>query len=232
MQLLQKKEISVFGEIIQKVTFPVFSLMSDNFPVLKENVRKNIQVLNYVTFAVMTLLYLIAEPLFLLVFTEKWSALGPFFRILCLAAMLDPLNTVNTQIFKAIGRSDIFFVLQFVKRIIGRPVSLFFIRWGLMAMMWALVINAYSFYVLNMIFTSRCLNYTFKEQMGDVLPNLSLCLGIIIGGNFISFNSYSAIIEILLMTLAFVLFYITISWILRLEGGSIIYKIVKDKFTQ
>lgn len=223
---------SVFGEIIQKVTFPVFSLMSDNFPVLKENVRKNIQVLNYVTFAVMTLLYLIAEPLFLLVFTEKWSASVPFFRILCLAAMLDPLNTVNTQIFKAIGRSDIFFVLQFVKRIIGIAVILFFIRWGLMAMMWALVINAYSFYVLNMIFTSRCLNYTFKEQMGDVLPNLSLCLGVIIGGNFISFNSYSAIIEILLMTLAFVLFYITISWILRLEGGSIIYKIVKDKFTQ
>lgn len=222
---------SVFYEIIQKVTFPILSLMSDDLSLLKGNVRKNIKVLNYVVFAIMALLYLIAEPLFFILFTDKWSLSVPFFRILCLAAILGPLNNVTTQIFKAVGRSDILFVLQFVRRIIGITIILFFIRWGLMAMMWALVINAYAFYLLNMIFTSRCLNYTFKEQIGDVLPNLSLCLGVIVLGNFISFNSYSAIIQILLMTLTFVLFYITVSWILRLEGGSIIYKIVKDKFT-
>lgn len=221
-----------FSDMITQVTFPIYSSISDQKEYLKNVVRKNIKVVNFIIFGLMSLLIIIAEPLFITLFTEKWIDSVPLFKILCFAGMAIPLNNVNTQLFKGVGRSDIFFILQFVKRLFGITIIILSIKWGIYAMMYAIVINNYLFYIMNCIYTNKVINYNVLEQLKDIIPNLLIVLLLIFIGNLLEFKSISTIESIMYMcivSIIYILSYISICYVLRFDGAIFCLNFIKDK---
>ncbi len=227
---IEEIPVNTFADVVTQVTFPVYASIAEQRDYLKDIIRKNVKVVNFLAFGVMALLLVVAKPLFIMLFTDKWLPSVPLFRVLCVAGMLVPLNNVNTQLFKGVGRSDIFFILQFVKRLIGLVIILISIRWGLMAMMWAVALNAYVFYGLNAYYTKQILDYTLREQFYDIFPNL--LLAVIVGG--ISWmvivwlpNYY--ILQLFVVGLLFTFLYLLGGKVVKLEGEDYFGKIVKEK---
>lgn len=229
---LEEIPVTAFSDMITQVTFPVYASIADQKEYLKTIVQKNVKVVNYISFGIMSLLIVIAKPVFVILFTDKWIDSVPLFQILCIAGMSIPLNNVSTQLFKGIGRSDIFFVLQFVKRLIGLGVILFSIQWGLMAMMWAIVVNNYLFYLMNCYYTSKVLDYTVKEQIRDILPNLLITLLLTLAFHRLFINIEPILNGKILMVIIMFLYtsiYMFVGVRLKFEGAMFLLNLLREK---
>jgi O-antigen/teichoic acid export membrane protein len=226
---LESLSATSLTSIVGQVTFPVFSSISDDYERLKNVVRKNMKTINFIAFPLLTFLIVIAKPLIVFFFTDKWLNSVPFFQILCINGMLSPLNTANAEIFKAIGRSDIYFRLQLIQGIVGTGIIMYSVQFGIMAMMWAIAIVSYVFYSINLYFTHRYFIYSVSEQLKDIIPIFIVSL--LSGGitYLLLFQINMANVMVLLTgTVLFSVFYIGLSHICKIDGLKYIYLIIKE----
>ena len=92
------------------------SNVNDDFDHVKNISRKSIQVLSYVVFPMMVGMCVVAEPLTIVMYTEKWIAIVPYVQIVCVECILSVIGTITLQAIKAIGRSDIMLKMEFIKK--------------------------------------------------------------------------------------------------------------------
>ena len=162
-----------FSAAINQVTFPIFSSAQGNVEFMKDIVRKNMRMISLFVFPLYTLLIIIAEPLIVLLFSDKWLPAVPFFQILCLVGMIYPQNTVNTNVVKALGLGKLYFYLQLGKRLLG--ILFIFVGMqvgGLRGLMWSLVIISYVVFVINTFFANKLIHYGLKLQCHDIVKPL------------------------------------------------------------
>jgi O-antigen/teichoic acid export membrane protein len=55
-----------------QVLFPLYSSLQHNIEQLRDRLRVNTQLIAFVIFPLMTILILVAEPLIMLLFGERW----------------------------------------------------------------------------------------------------------------------------------------------------------------
>ena len=76
------------ANIVNSVTFPVFSQVQDDREQLRYYVQKNVKSITFITFPLMALLIVVAQPLFTFLFTDKWDSAVPYFQILCVVGWI------------------------------------------------------------------------------------------------------------------------------------------------
>lgn len=229
MQAKKLEEIPVSGlsSIVNEVTFPAFSTLQDDSGRLREGMRKSTQALTYLNLPMMTLLFIIAHPLITFLYGEKWAPAAPYFQILCIAGLVYCMNTLNTNIIKALGKGKIYFVIQITKRLIGIALILFGMRFGIYGLLWAVTIVAYISLIINTIANKRLILYGLFRQLGDILP--CLLLSFITGaltygiGLLLPWHEY---IVMFIQTLVYILIYLSLSKIFKMEGYATYYDIV------
>jgi len=160
--------------VVGQVAFPAFASIQEDRQRLKAGYRKAITFACYLVFPVMFLLIAIAEPLFTVLFTDKWSGSVLYFQVLCLSGMLYPLHSLNLNALKAVGRSDLFLKLEILKKIVIIAAVLITYRFGLLAMVWGMVVNSYITLFMNTYYTMHFIDYPLREQARDIVPYLAL----------------------------------------------------------
>ncbi len=207
------------SQIVNQVTFPVFSKLQDDKQQLLNGVRKNVKAITYLNFPLMVLLIIIAEPLITLLFGEKWLASVPYFQILCISGMVYTLNTLNTNVIKSLGKGKVYFFVQLSKRLVGIALILIGINYGIFGLLWSVSSVGYICLFINMGVNKRLINYGYIEQIKDVggYYLLSLATG---GATYlickgIQLNSYLVMLIEILIYLAI---YILASRLTNAEG--------------
>ena len=155
---------------IDSVLLPVMAQEKDNSIRVKNMTRKAIRTSSYIMWPLMVGLAVVAEPLISLMLTDKWLPCVPYLRIFCFTYALWPIHTANLNAIKAMGRSNIFLKLEIIKKIIGvisiivtLPFGVFAIALGYMATgPVSAMVNAYP--------NKKLLNYSFREQLNDLIP--------------------------------------------------------------
>ena len=226
-QAKRLEEIPTLGisSAVNQASFPMYARLQDDKMALSLAVRKYVRALSLLVIPLYFLFILVAEPLITILFTEKWIESVDLFKILCFVGMIYPINTVNTNVIKSLGKGKLYFNLQLWKRVLGIALILFSVRYGLSAMMWSLVITSYIIFMINAIFSEKLIGYSFIRQIGDAfmpfaISIIILCLVYPI--SLLQINSYyAAIFQTVLYTLCYVL-------IMRLFKVNI----VKDIFAQ
>lgn len=159
---------------IGSVLFPAMSQFQNDKNKIKEITRRSIQVCSYVIWPMMVGFAIIAEPLIRLLLTDKWLPCVPFLRIFCFTYGLWPIFTANLQALNAIGRSDIFLKLEIIKKLFGLIVLVISIPFGTLAIAEGLIITSIANIFINAAPNVKLLNYSFKEQLSDLLSPLAL----------------------------------------------------------
>lgn len=163
-----------FTQIVSRVMFPVFSSIQDEPEKMKRGVKKSIIISTYLIFPAMLGLASVAEPLVVILFTEKWLPSVPYLKLLCLAGMLLPLQAFNLSVIKSIGRSDIYLLLEVLKKILIVFTIAITWRWGIIAIIYGQIVLSVLSYILNSFFTRYLINYPVEEQFKDIMPALML----------------------------------------------------------
>ena len=221
---------------IDGVLFPVMSKEQSSIETIKSITRRSIMTSTYIIMPMMVGLAVIAEPLVKLLLTDKWLPCVFYLRIACYSFMFLPIHTANLNAIKAIGRSDIFMYLEFVKKIVGLIAICSTIWISVKAFALSAIITSVIGQVINSYPNKKLLNYSYIMQLKDILPQIliSVLMGCVIFPlTLLKFNN------IMIITVTVIiggLFYITISYIFKLESFSYLceklFNIIKSRKSQ
>lgn len=153
---------------IGKVVFPAMSLVNDDLVKLKEMARKFVQMSTFVVFPIMLGLFSTADKIIILLLTEKWISSAFFLRLACIFYALQPLQTADWQIIKAMGRADLCVRLETIKKVIGLVLIVIAAFISVEAVSISSVITAMVSVLINMIPAKKLVDYSIKEHFQDI----------------------------------------------------------------
>ena len=126
----------------------------------------------YLVFPMMAGLMAVGEPLIRWLLTDKWLPCVPYLRLSCLYWACQPIQTTNWQVIKAMGRSDLCFKLEIVKKIIGVSMIIAAVPYGVYAMGVSNAVFAVVSMLINIAPNKKLIGYSYLEQLVDLLPSL------------------------------------------------------------
>lgn len=203
---------------IDSVLFPVMSSRQDDKREVKRITRKAIMSSNYLMAPLMMGMASMADSIVVILLTEKWLQCILYFRIFCIIFMFQPIHTANINAIKAMGRSDIFFKVEVIKKIVGFVILAVSLNYGMKVVIYCYFVNTVLDQIINSWPNRRLLGYTYLEQMKDIFPStiLAVIMGACVYG--ISFLCLNVWVTMLLQVLLGFSIYLLGSVIFELEA--------------
>ena len=161
---------------LNKVTYPLFSDIQNDNDRLKKVNQKLMKIVVYVIAPVLVFSAVLAIPIFRFLLTEKWLPAVPYFRILCVAGILSPIEMYNVNILMVKGRSDLMLKLTIMKNVLLAIGILIGIQFGIYGLLYAQVALSLISFLMNAHYTNKYINYTAIEQLRDLVPIFLLVL--------------------------------------------------------
>ena len=183
--------VSNINTSIDSVLLPTMSAEQDDRQRVRAMTRRAIKSSTYLMMPCMVGLAVCAEPVVRLILTEKWLPCVPFLRIFCVTYAFYPIHTANLNAMKALGRSDLFLKLEIIKKIIGLTAIVSTMWISVMAMAYSTLAISVTSQIINSWPNKKLLNYSYLEQLADMMPQILLSLGmgaIVYCVNFIGLN--------------------------------------------
>jgi teichuronic acid exporter len=171
-QTIQNAFVQPTVSSLWRVMFPGLAEIQDDTARMNNMVRKTMETTVIFFFPVMIGLILIAEPLIILLMTNRWAPSIPYFRLFCIAGLFFPLDAVYLSIFLAIGRSKYVFRIELARKILIILSILITYRWGITALLVGQVLTAAVIYSINSFYSGKIIHYLFPQQMRDIMPAL------------------------------------------------------------
>jgi len=212
---------------IASVLFPAISAAQGDPDAVKAMARRAMKTSSYVLTPMLVGLAAVAEPLIVLLLTEKWLPSVPFLQIICISCALLPLQTANVQAINAVGRSDITLKLSIIKKSFGLVMIVVFTRISVKAMALAGVATGVFSLLVNVFPNRKLIDYGLKEQLRDVVPNWLLSAAMLVLVRLVHLLGLSVIPELIVMVLVGVVSYVAMSVIFRVESFTYIWKLLK-----
>ncbi|GAB1448393.1 lipopolysaccharide biosynthesis protein [Bacteroidota bacterium] len=213
---------SIVFNTVNRVLFPMLSLVQDSQEKIREVYSQIIQIVTFLVVPFLMLLNIVAEPLFVLLLTDKWLPAVPYFKILILGGMIAPLQPYLLNICKVKGRSDLVLKLSLVEYAFIFLSMLAIIPFGILGLLWGIVIATFAKLAVAMFYVSRLIDYSIHIQLKDLREGFILSF---IGLLFIYaleksglFLSLSFVSEIVIISILYYCFIFLISLLLRFES--------------
>ncbi len=157
---------------VMSVLFPAFSNESGNIKNVKALTRRSIRLMSFIVYPALFGLASVMSPLVDILYTSKWSESVPYAQLLCAGLAVGVVGAIPLQTLKGIGRSDTVLKLEFIKK----PVYVLLLVIGAYISVFAIAITMVIYEVYGLFVNSfqikKHINYTFKEQISDMLPAL------------------------------------------------------------
>lgn len=212
---------------ISSVLFPAIASQGEDKVARKAMTRRAMKTSAYMLTPMLCGLAAIAEPLVVLVLTEKWLPCVPYLQILCINYALVPLQTANLQAIYACGRSDICLKLNIIKKSFGFLMVLVFARISVLAMAWAGVASGVFSLLMNSFPNQKLIGYHLMEQLRDIIPCWLLSGAMVILVNITGRLPIAVIPKIILMILVGVVSYILLSMVFRVESFIYLWNLLR-----
>jgi O-antigen/teichoic acid export membrane protein len=168
--------MSMVDGTLGRVTFPALVLMQDDRVRLRETMRRMMRCSTFLVFPAMVALAICARGWLRMVYGPQWTPAAPYMMLACFTFALWPFHTINLKGIEALGRSDVFLVLEIIKKVLVLVVVLSCFRLGVLAWM---AISAFALGPLGVVINSwpnrKLLDYTIGMQVKDVLPTALVC---------------------------------------------------------
>ena len=213
---------------IQAVMLPALSLHQEDRIRVKDMVRRSIVTSAFIIFPLMVGLAVTAEPLVKILLTDKWLPCVPFLQIACASYALYPIHTANLQAINALGRSDIFLKLEIVKKIVGFSILGISIQFGVYAIAWGALIAGVLSTFINAYPNLKLFNYSYKEQLKDIIPSLAISLLMGIAVSSIHFLNIGAWQILMAQIISGIILYIGLAKVSKNESYSYLIVTISD----
>ncbi len=212
---------------IDSVLFPALSSEQEDPQRVKAMTRRAISVSSYIMWPMMMGLAACATPFVRLLLTDKWLPCVFFLRMYCFSYAFYPIHTANLNAIKAMGRSDLYLILEVLKKLVGLTALVCTMFISVKAMAYSLFFTSVACQIINSWPNRKLLNYGYLEQLKDILPSLGMALVMAVCVYFIQYLPLPTIVILVLQIVTGVLIYYFESRIFQAESYNYILDTVK-----
>lgn len=216
---------------IMTVTYPALSILQDEDIRLKAALRKVIQVTTFLLFPAMLFLAALAEPLFHVFLPDTWLPAAVYLQLMCITALLYPLHSINLNILKIKGRSDLFLYISIIKKLIILIILLISLPYGVIGILIGQIAASVLAYIPNSYYSVKLINYSIREQLADVFPGLFLSVfiaGVIYGA--IELSVFATLLQLVIFSGIAVTGYLLGAHLLRLNALQLAMSLYRERF--
>ncbi len=226
--------INAVNGTVQSVMLPAMASNQEDREQVKKLMRQSIMLSSYIIFPLMAGLAGVAAPLVSVVLTDKWLPSVPYMQIYCFSLAFYPVHSCNLQAINAVGRSDIFLKLEIIKKTIGiialiiavfcfdSPIAI--AMTGIFTTIISCFVNAYP--------NKKLINYSYMEQMKDILPSfvcaLVMCACVLLIENLIQ----QPLVLLVVQVIAGVGVYVGLSWLFKLVPFKMVLQMIRGLMTK
>lgn len=202
------------------VVLPVYSKIQGDLSRLKIAIRRTLQISLFFVFPLMAGLFILADPLISVLLTDKWLPCAPVLKCMCFYFVFFPIHIVSLQGLAAIGRSDIYFRVEIIKKALALATLFLTFKYGIFYMAVGQAVLSSVNVFIHGIISRKYIHYSFSEQFKDIIQPFSIsiimCAGVFFAPiNFIIDND---IIALLLRLLICVVIYLIANMIIKSTG--------------
>lgn len=216
---------------LNKVIFPLFSKVKDDAPRLKSAYREIMMLVLFIITPIIVLMAVLAKPIVVFLFTEKWITVVPIFQIIAFTGILYPIHLYNLIILQVKGRSDLFLKLEIIKKILSAIILIITFFFGFYALLWGQVFFSITALLINTFYAGKLLDYKMATQMRDISPififGVIMLIGTFVFDYFIS--SQQNIIRIVSGILVGSIIYFTTAYLYKFESIDDLKKLILKK---
>lgn len=156
---------------INRVSYPVLTKLQSEPLRLRDGMRKMMVFSTFLVFPAMAGLIVCAPNLIPILFGDQWTESVAYLQLAAFGFALWPFHLFNLQGMKAIGRSDWFLILEFVKKGLGLVIVLSTIWHSVFLMMAAFAfVDGPLCVLINSWPNRKLMSYPIWMQIRDVLP--------------------------------------------------------------
>ncbi|WP_270088735.1 lipopolysaccharide biosynthesis protein [Sphingobacterium sp. SYP-B4668] len=221
---------NIITSIVSKVTYPLLANIKNNREELSNAYQKILGLSFFITAPLMFGLAAVAHPLFQLLFNDKWLPAVPYFQIISLASMFYPIHSINLNVLKVFGRTDLFLKLEVIKKIITVVVIVLSIPFGVMGLVWSSVILSVIALLINTHYSASMIGYSTQRQLLDMLPTLvlSALLYGLVSLTIYFLSDSPLILQILVSFILAITFYVGANFAFKTPSFMFALKLVKE----
>jgi O-antigen/teichoic acid export membrane protein len=216
---------------LNKVIFPLFSKVQDDLPRFRNAYKQIMQMVLFIITPIIVLMGLLAKPLIVLLFTDKWLPVVPIFQIICFTGILYPIHLYNLIVLQVKGRSDLFLKLEVVKKVLSAIILIISFFYGFYALLWGQLIFSILALLINTHFAGRMLEYSMSQQIIDISPIFAFAV-------MMSFVTYGVdsllitqinIVRLILGSLSGGLTYLLVAYLFKFQSIQDIKNLILNK---
>lgn len=167
----EKLSSQSISSVMSQVTYPLYAQVQDDKVAMINMIKRFAMTISYITFPLMFILIIIAKPIFVLLYSDRWIESVPYFQVLCLAGMINCLNSSNLQTISAIGKSRTMFLWTIVKLAFRLVIVIGgLVLFGMKGLLAGVVLSTWFAFLVNISLTSKYIGYKWTKQLADIFP--------------------------------------------------------------
>lgn len=160
--------------VLNRVGLPVLSTVADQPAKLIGALRLSLRVAIFVFVPCMVGIAVVAHSLIIVLYGSRWTPAASLLSVLAIAGMFWPLHVLNLAAIGALGRSDLVFKLEIIKRVVSIPLIVAGSFYGVLAVAWAVLVSSVFGVIVNTWYSHKLLNYGVLAQLRDQSATLLL----------------------------------------------------------
>ncbi len=220
--------IANINSSIDSILLPIMSQEQNNIEKVKNYTRKSIQLCTYIIAPIMVGMCVTSYSFIPLLLTDKWTPCIPFLWIFCFTYTFYPIHTANLNAIKALGRSDLFLKLEIWKKAVGLIILVSTMWYGVMIMAYGLLPLSIISQIINAWPNKKLLNYSYLQQLKDIMPGLILSLFTGLCMYVVKFFNFNLLLTFVIQIILGFIVYISVSYLLKLEIFEYLLNILKN----
>ena len=221
--------MQIVNNSIQSVLLPVFSREQDNIMKLKELSRKSVRITVFCVTPLLLGVAVMAKTLVLLLLTEKWLPIIPFFMLFCVFRWIGCVVGIDKQVILALGKSSIIFyfevfllVSNVLLLIITVPISIQSIAVG------SLIVEYISGIVIFII-SKKVYSYSYMERVVDLYKPIINSIVMIVFMQMINFFNLDNLWLLIYQCITGIIVYLTMAYLTKDESLLLMRNVVREK---
>jgi teichuronic acid exporter len=205
---------------LNRVIFPLFSKVQDDIPRFRNAYKQIMQMVLFIITPIIVLMALLAKPLIILLFTDKWIAVVPIFQIICFTGVLYPIHKYNLLVLQVKGRSDLFLKLEVIKKVALSVILIVSFFYGFYALLWGQLLFSIVALLINTHYAGRMLEYTMMQQLKDIAPvfAFAMIMGVVTYFVANALKDYNNITQLLVAGLSGGIIYLIVAHVFNFES--------------
>lgn len=215
---------NLVDSILNRVSYPTLAKLQDNKEQLRAAYIKFFVLTCAMMIPFMLLLFAVSNELILLLLSEKWISVVPYFQAMCIIGISFPLQPLCISILKVFGESGIIFKLEIIKKIIIVVLVYITFRNGVLSLIYGQIVFFYFALLLNMYYSGKLIHVSIKLLLKKIAPYIFIGLGSLAVSLFLPKTIHEIRILLAAKTIAYSSIYIALILIFKLEYSSTLIK--------